>query len=132
MQVAAGRRERLQVFGGDYPTPDGTAVRDYVHVVEIADGHRVALDRLEPGMRVLNLGTGVGTSVRQLVAAFAQASGRPLPHDVVDRRPGDVAELVADTTRVEREWGWRARLDVAAMCRDAWRFQQRHPDGYPD
>jgi len=131
VQVAAGRRERLQIFGGDYPTPDGTAVRDYVHVVEIADGHRIALDRLEPGMRVLNLGTGVGTSVRQLVAAFAQASGRPVPHDVVDRRPGDVAELVADTTLVQRKWGWRARLDVAAMCRDAWRFQQRHPEGYP-
>ncbi|MGE0838780.1 UDP-glucose 4-epimerase GalE [Pseudonocardia sp.] len=131
VQVAAGRREWLQIFGGDYPTPDGTAVRDYVHVVEIADGHRVALDRLEPGMRVLNLGTGVGTSVRQLVAAFAAASGRPVPCDVVDRRPGDVAELVADTAVVERDWGWRARLDVAAMCRDAWRFQQRHPDGYP-
>lgn len=132
MQVAAGRRDRLQVFGADYPTPDGTAVRDYVHVVEIADGHRTALDRLEPGLQVLNLGTGVGTSVLELVAAFAEACGRPIPYDVVDRRPGDVAELVADTSLVNRTWGWRARLDVAAMCRDAWRFQQRHPAGYPD
>jgi UDP-glucose 4-epimerase len=132
MHVAVGRRERVAVFGSDYPTPDGTAVRDYVHVVEIAEGHRMALERLEPGLRVLNLGTGVGTSVLQLVEAFAAASGRKIPYDLVDRRPGDVAELVADAGRVAAEWGWRARRDVAEMCRDAWRFQQLHPDGYPD
>jgi UDP-glucose 4-epimerase len=131
MQVAVGRRERVEVFGSDYPTPDGTAVRDYVHVVEIAEGHRMALERLEPGLRVLNLGTGVGTSVLQLVDAFAQASGRKIPHDLVARRPGDVAELVADAGRVAAGWGWRARRDVDEMCRDAWRFQQLHPDGYP-
>jgi UDP-glucose 4-epimerase len=131
MQVAVGRRDRVQIFGSDYPTPDGTAVRDYVHVVEIAEGHRMALERLEPGMRVLNLGTGVGTSVLGLVDAFAEASGRKIPYDLVDRRPGDVAELVADAGRVAAEWGWRARRDVTEMCRDAWRFQQLHPDGYP-
>ena len=131
MQVAVGRRDRVKIFGSDYPTPDGTAVRDYVHVVEIAEGHRLALQRLEPGLRVRNLGTGVGTSVLQLVDAFAEASGREIPHDLVGRRPGDVAELVADAGRVAAEWGWRARRDVGEMCRDAWRFQQLHPDGYP-
>ena len=131
MQVAAGRRERLRIFGSDYPTPDGTAVRDYVHVVEIAQGHRLALERAEPGMRVLNLGSGTGTSVLELVSAFAAASGRPIPYDLVARRAGDVARLVADPARVEREWGWRARRDVADMCRDAWLFQQKHPVGYP-
>ncbi len=131
-QVAVGRRPRLSVFGGDYPTPDGTGIRDYIHVMDVADGHRVALDHLDdaPGLSVLNLGTGVGTSVLQLLASFEAASGRPIPYDVVPRRPGDVAELVADPARVEQMWGWRARRDVRAMCRDAWRFQQLNPAGY--
>ncbi|WP_298799206.1 UDP-glucose 4-epimerase GalE [Pseudonocardia sp. 73-21] len=134
MQIAIGRRDRLRVFGGDWPTPDGTAVRDYVHVVEIAEGHRLALDQPPsgPGLRVLNLGTGVGTSVLELVTAFGAACGRDIPYDVVGRRAGDVAELVADPGRVAAEWGWKAGRDVAAMCRDAWRFQRLHPDGYPD
>ncbi len=136
MQIAAGRRDRLRVFGSDYPTPDGTAVRDYVHVVEIAQGHRLALERLTPdhhaaGLQVLNLGTGVGTSVLELIAAFGVACGRQIPYELVDRRPGDVAELVADPGRVAAEWGWKAARDVAEMCRDAWRFQLLHPDGYP-
>lgn len=131
MQIAVGRRDRLRVFGSDYPTRDGTAVRDYVHVVEIAEGHRLALERLHDGLRVLNLGTGVGTSVLELVEAFATASGRKIPYDLVGRRPGDVAELVADAGRVAAEWGWRARRGVAEMCADAWRFQERHPEGYP-
>ena len=131
-QIAVGRLPRLSVFGADYPTPDGTGIRDYIHVMDVADGHRVALEHLDDdaGVRVLNLGTGVGTSVIELVEAFEAASGRPIPYDVVPRRPGDVAALVADPARAEREWDWLTQRSVEAMCRDAWRFQQRHPVGY--
>ncbi len=131
-QVAVGRRRELSVYGGDYPTPDGTGVRDYVHVVDIAEGHRLALDHLAEasGYRVINLGTGSGTSVKELLAAFSRACGRDLPHRVVARRPGDVAELVADPTRARELLGWSARRDVADMCRDAWEFQRLAPDGY--
>jgi UDP-glucose 4-epimerase len=129
-QVAVGRLERLPVFGGDYPTADGTCVRDYIHVVDVADGHRLALEHLAPGLRVRNLGTGTGVSVLELIAAFSAACGTDLPHRVVDRRPGDVPALVADPSRVEREWGWRTTRDIAAMCTDAWRFQQLNPAGY--
>ncbi|EKX66015.1 UDP-glucose 4-epimerase [Streptomyces ipomoeae 91-03] len=132
-QVAVGRRERLRVFGGDYPTPDGTAIRDYLHVMDTAEAHRMALDRLagEPGMRLFNLGTGTGSSVLDVVAAFRAASGRAIPYEIVGRRPGDVPELVADAGAVARAWGWRPARDLAAMCRDAWRFQQLNPNGYP-
>ncbi|ANP52906.1 UDP-glucose 4-epimerase [Streptomyces griseochromogenes] len=131
-QVAVGRRERLSVFGDDYPTPDGTGVRDYIHVVDVAEGHRVALEHLDDraGMRVFNLGTGTGTSVLELVGAFAEVSGRPVPHRVVDRRPGDVAALVADASAVAEAWDWTTTRDLTAMCRDAWRFQELNPDGY--
>jgi UDP-glucose 4-epimerase len=131
-QVAVGRLPRLQVFGTDYPTPDGSCIRDYVHVVDVADGHRVALDHLADatGLRVRNLGTGVGTSVLELIAAFEEASGRQLPVELVGRRPGDVARLVADPGLVAREWGWRTTRDVPAMVRDAWRFQQLNPFGH--
>ena len=131
-QVAVGRLERLPVYGTDYPTPDGSCVRDYVHVVDVADGHRVALGHLAdtPGLRVRNLGTGVGTSVLELVNAFEQASGRRVPVAPTDRRSGDVPALVADPSLVAREWGWRTRRDVAAMCADAWRFQQLNPFGH--
>ncbi|MFE0518125.1 UDP-glucose 4-epimerase GalE [Streptomyces sp. NPDC085900] len=131
-QVAVGRRERLNVFGDDYPTPDGTGVRDYIHVMDVAEGHRVALGHLDdrPGMQVFNLGTGTGTSVLELAAAFAEASGRPVPHRVVERRPGDVAALVADASAVASAWGWTTTRDLGDMCRDAWRFQERNPDGY--
>ncbi|MEU9700562.1 UDP-glucose 4-epimerase GalE [Streptomyces sp. NPDC047981] len=131
-QIAVGRRDELSVFGDDYPTPDGTGVRDYIHVVDVAEGHRVALDHLddEPGMRVLNLGTGQGASVLDLVRAFEEASGRPVPYRVTGRRPGDVAELVADPSKVAALWDWRARRDLPAMCRDAWNFQERNPYGY--
>jgi len=122
----------LRVFGDDYRTVDGTGVRDYIHVVDVADGHRVALDHLAgaPGMQVFNLGTGVGTSVLQLVAAFSDAWGQPLPYRVTPRRPGDVAELVADPSQVERAWGWRTSFAVTDMCRDAVRFQRLNPAGY--
>lgn len=134
VEVAAGRRAAVRILGADWPTPDGTAIRDYVHVEEIAQGHRIALgelDRGHPGLDVLNLGTGVGTSVRELVTAFGIACGRELPVEVVGRRPGDVAELVADPSRVAARWGWKAERDVAAICRDAWLFHQGHPRGYP-
>ncbi|MEU8520338.1 UDP-glucose 4-epimerase GalE [Streptomyces sp. NBC_01216] len=131
-QVAVGRRERLTVFGDDYPTPDGTGIRDYVHVVDVAEGHRRALEHLgdENGLRVFNLGTGVGSSVLDLVRAFGSASGRPVPYEVAGRRPGDVAELVADPGAVAAAWGWSPTRGLAAMCEDAWRFQELHPDGY--
>jgi UDP-glucose 4-epimerase len=132
MQVAVGRLDSLNIFGDDYATPDGTAVRDYIHVLDVVDGHRVALERLtdEPGLRVFNLGTGVGTSVLQLVAAFSEVCGKPLSYRIVGRRPGDVAELVANPTRVEQAWGWRSTRNLTDMCRDAWQFQRLNPAGY--
>jgi UDP-glucose 4-epimerase len=131
-QVAIGRRECIDVFGDDYATADGTAVRDYVHVVDTAEAHRIALDRLAdgPGMRVYNVGAGTGRSVLEVIAAFGDACGRPIPYRIVPRRPGDVAELVADTTAVARAWGWQPARDLADICRDAWRFQQLNPGGY--
>ncbi|MFF7952903.1 UDP-glucose 4-epimerase GalE [Streptomyces griseorubiginosus] len=131
-QVAVGRREQLNVFGDDYPTPDGTGIRDYIHVMDVAEGHRVAVQHLDDdtGMRVFNLGTGVGTSVLDLVTAFGEASGRDIPYRIVDRRPGDVAELVADASAVAAAWNWTTTRDLAAMCRDAWRFQELNPHGY--
>lgn len=132
MQVAVGRLPQLSVFGGDYATPDGTAVRDYIHVLDVVAGHRVAMEHLddEAGLRVFNLGTGVGTSVLQLVAELSRACGRELPYTMASRRPGDVATLIADPDRVRRAWGWRATHDLAAMCHDAWRFQRLNPAGY--
>ncbi|MFD5098582.1 UDP-glucose 4-epimerase GalE [Streptomyces albidochromogenes] len=131
-QVAVGRRHRLHVFGGDYATPDGTAIRDYLHVMDTVQAHRVALDHLAdgPGMHTYNLGLGKGRSVLEVVAAFGEACGRPLPYDIVSRRPGDVTELVADATAVAQAWGWQPTRDLAHMCRDAWRFQQLNPSGY--
>jgi UDP-glucose 4-epimerase len=132
MQVVAGRLDRLKVFGADYDTPDGSAVRDYVHVVDLADAHRVALEHLSDhsGLRVFNIGTGVGVSVLQLVTTFQDTCGTTVPFDVVGRRPGDVASLIAAAARIEKEWGWRTTRGVAAMCRDAWRFQLLNPHGY--
>ncbi|MEU7699192.1 UDP-glucose 4-epimerase GalE [Streptomyces sp. NPDC015492] len=131
-QVAVGRREELSVFGDDYATPDGTGVRDYLHVMDVAEGHVAALDHFddEPGLQVFNLGTGRGSSVLELLHAFEEASGRPVPHRIAPRRPGDVAQLVADPAKVAAAWGWRAQRDLAAMCRDAWTFQQQNPHGY--
>jgi len=133
-QVAVGRRSELSIFGDDYPTPDGTGIRDYIHVMDIAEGHRLALEHLgdAPGHRVINLGTGRGTSVKELLAAFAAACDRELPSRVVARRAGDVAELVADPTSAHELLGWSARRDVTDMCRDAWEFQRLNPNGYDD
>lgn len=134
MQVAIGRLERMSIFGRDYATADGTAVRDYIHVMDVAHAHRLALERLsvETGLTVLNLGTGVGTSVLELVRAFSTACGKSIPYDVVERRQGDVAELVADPGSAARKWGWRTTRDLATMCQDAWRFQLLNPTGFDD
>ncbi|MCU1404556.1 MAG: galE1, partial [Glaciihabitans sp.] len=133
-QVAVGRRERLQIFGGDYATPDGTCVRDYIHVVDVADGHRVALQHLQDaaGLQRFNLGTGIGSSVLELAEAFQAAVGRTLPVEMAPRRVGDVDTLVADPSRVAAAWGWRTSRDLGQMCEDAWQFQLANPYGYSD
>ncbi|HWU69825.1 MAG TPA: UDP-glucose 4-epimerase GalE [Pseudoxanthomonas sp.] len=131
-QVAVGRRDKLSVFGGDWPTVDGTGVRDYIHVMDLARAHADALDfLLEDGRNAtINLGTGRGISVLELVQAFARASGRDVPYEIVGRRAGDVAEVYADPSLARQLLGWEARFDVDAMCRDAWRWQSMNPDGY--
>lgn len=133
-KVAAGLGEKLQIFGSDYDTPDGTAIRDYIHVMDVAEAHRMALEHLDdqPGMRALNLGTGDGLSVLELVRTFEQACGVSVPFTITGRRAGDVASLVADSGLVARAWGWRPSRDVPSMFRDAWRFEQMNPDGFPD
>ncbi|MBU6256880.1 MAG: UDP-glucose 4-epimerase GalE [Burkholderiales bacterium] len=131
-QVAVGRRERLAVFGNDYPTPDGTGVRDYIHVVDLAEGHVAALRRLfeAEGSYTVNLGTGRGYSVLELVAAYAAASGREIPYRIEARRPGDVAACYADPTLARELLGWSARHDLARMCADSWRWQALNPRGF--
>ncbi len=133
-QVAVGRLPQLRVFGGDYPTPDGTGVRDYIHVVDLAVGHVAAVRRLteRPGVLTVNLGTGRGYSVIEVVRAFEKASGRPVPFEIVARRPGDVAQCYAEPGLAERELGWRAERGIDEMCADAWRWQSANPQGYPD
>ena len=133
-QVAVGRREELSIFGDDYPTPDGTGVRDYIHVMDLAEGHRHALEHLDDagGHRVINLGTGTGTSVKELLTAFSKACGKDLPSRVVGRRQGDVAELVADPAASRELLGWSASRGIEEMCRDAWEFQRLNPNGYDD
>lgn len=132
-QVAVGRRPWLPVFGADWPTPDGTCVRDYLHVMDLAEAHVAALGALEGGAGrapALNLGTGRGHSVREVVAEFERAAGRPIPTRVEGRRAGDVAVLYADCGRAAQVLGWRAQRDLRAMCADAWRFQRENPSGY--
>ena len=131
-QVAVGRREKLQVFGGDYPTVDGTGVRDYIHVMDLARAHADALDYLarEDRNLTVNLGTGRGVSVLELLRSFEKASGREIPYEIVARRPGDVAEVYADPSLANQSLGWEAKLDVDAMCSDAWRWQSMNPQGY--
>jgi len=131
-QVAVGRRAQLQVFGDDYATPDGTGVRDYIHVSDLAEGHVAALRRLfdAPGSFTVNLGTGRGYSVLEVVRAYAAASGRAVPHQVVARRPGDVASCYADPALAQRLLGWQARHDLDRMCADSWRWQSLNPEGF--
>ncbi len=131
-QVAVGRRPFLQVFGDDYGTPDGTGVRDYIHVTDLAEGHVSALRRLfdAPGSFTVNLGTGQGYSVLDVVRAYAAASRRDVPYQVMARRPGDVAACYADPTLAHELLGWRARLDLQRMCADSWRWQSMNPEGF--
>jgi UDP-glucose 4-epimerase len=133
-QVAVGKLACLSVFGNDYPTPDGTGVRDYIHVVDLAKGHLAALAVLErnPGMLTVNLGTGQGYSVLDMVAAFEKASGRHVAYRISPRRAGDVARCYADPEKARELLNWSAELDLAAMCADAWRWQENNPSGYPE
>ncbi|NYH21754.1 UDP-glucose 4-epimerase [Paraburkholderia bryophila] len=131
-QVAVGKLEKLRVFGGDYDTPDGTGVRDYIHVVDLARGHLAALDALvqRDASFVVNLGTGQGYSVLDVVRSFEKASGKPVPYEIVARRPGDVASCFADPAAAERLLGWRAQYGIERMCADHWRWQSTNPAGY--
>ncbi len=130
-QTAVGKREAVHVFGDDYPTPDGTGVRDYLHVCDLAAGHVAALAWMNGrcGVEVFNLGTGVGSSVLDVVKCFSEACGHEIPYVVEARRAGDVAENYADCAKAEREMGWKARFDLADMCRDSWNWQSKNPDG---
>ena len=131
-QVAVGRQPFLRVFGNDYPTPDGTGVRDYIHVVDLAEGHVAALRRLldQPGSFTVNLGTGHGYSVMDVVKAYAAASGREVPYRIMPRRPGDVAACWADASAAERLLGWRCVHGLERMCADSWRWQSMNPNGF--
>jgi UDP-glucose 4-epimerase len=131
-QVAVGKLPRLRVFGDDYATPDGTGVRDYIHVVDLARGHLKALEKLtsRPGVVTYNLGTGRGCSVLEMVRTFEELSGRAVPYEIVERRPGDVATCYADPSLAQRELGWVAERGVREMVRDAWRWQLENPNGY--
>jgi len=133
-QVAVGKLKELSVFGNDYPTPDGTCIRDYIHVIDLADGHVKALEKLreDPGVVVYNLGTGKGSSVMEMIAAFAEATGIKIPYRITGRRPGDAPVSYADPSKAEKELGWKAKRDIIDMCRDLWTWQSQNPDGYGD
>ena len=131
-QVAVGRREYLSIYGNDYPTPDGTGVRDYIHVVDLARGHVAALKKLATGCEVFNLGTGVGYSVLEMVKTFEKANNLTLPYKIVDRRPGDLPTCYADPAKSAEVLGWRAEKNLEDMCRDSWRWQSQNPMGYAD
>ena len=130
-QVASGKLQKIGVFGNDYPTPDGTGVRDYIHVVDLARGHVAAIQKLsEPGVHIYNLGTGKGYSVLDMVHAFEKACGKKLPYEIKPRRAGDVPACYATSAKAERELGWKAQYDLEDMCRDQWNWQKNNPNGY--
>ena len=132
-QVASGKLQKIGVFGNDYPTPDGTGVRDYIHVVDLAKGHVAAIEHLnEAGVHIYNLGTGNGYSVLDIVKAFSKACGKDLPYVIEPRRPGDIAECYADPKKAKEELGWEAKRGIAEMCEDSWRWQSTHPNGFGD
>jgi UDP-glucose 4-epimerase len=130
--VAVGKLEKLRVFGNDYPTPDGTGVRDYIHVVDLAKGHIAALEKLKTGCGyfVCNLGTGRGYSVLDVLHAYEKACGRELPYEITARRSGDIAECYADPTKARNELGWEAKLGIDEMCASSWKWQSMNPNGY--
>ena len=129
-QTAVGKREKVSVFGNDYDTVDGTGVRDYIHVVDLAHGHLAALEHSSPGVHTYNLATGKGTSVLELIAAFSKACGREIPYEISARRPGDVAACYASADKAQREIGWRAEKTIGQACEDTWRWQSLNPNGY--
>jgi UDP-glucose 4-epimerase len=131
-QVAIGKLEYLRIFGNDYPTRDGTGIRDYIHVIDLADGHLASVQKLNTkcGLVVYNLGTGTGYSVLEMVEAFSRASGRQIPYKIVGRRPGDIAECYADPKKAEAELSWKAKRGLDEMCRDTWNWQTKNPNGY--
>lgn len=133
-QVAVGKLEKVHVFGSDYPTVDGTGVRDYIHVVDLALGHLKAVEKKtgEQGVHIYNLGTGNGYSVLQVISAFEKACGKKLPYQIDPRRPGDIAECWADASKAAKELGWKAEREIAEMCEDSWRWQSTNPNGYND
>ena len=133
-QVAVGRREQLSIFGDDYATPDGTGVRDYIHVMDLADGHVAALKAVgqKAGLHIYNLGTGQGSSVLEMVDAFSQASGKKIAYTICPRRPGDIAECWSDTSKANTELNWKATRSVAEMSEDTWRWQSKNPNGYSE
>ncbi|OQC43708.1 MAG: UDP-glucose 4-epimerase [Candidatus Marinimicrobia bacterium ADurb.Bin030] len=133
-QVAVGRLPYLKVYGNDYPTKDGTGIRDYIHVVDLAQGHLKALDKLltKPGYCIYNLGTGQGYSVLDVITTFEKWSQRKIPYKIVGRRPGDIAECYADPSKANRELAWKAERNLDDMCRDTWNWQKKNPNGYSD
>ena len=133
-QVAVGKLEQVQVFGDDYDTEDGTGVRDYIHVVDLAKGHVAALKKLQKGsgLNIYNLGTGKGYSVLEIIQNMEKAVGRPIPYRIVERRPGDIAACYSDPAKAKAELGWEAELGITEMCEDAWRWQSQHPNGFED
>ncbi|MFT5558616.1 MAG: UDP-glucose 4-epimerase [Psychromonas sp.] len=133
-QVAVGRRESLAIFGDDYPTPDGTGVRDYIHVLDLADGHIAALKAVgnKPGLHIYNLGTGKGSSVLDMVNAFSDACGKPVPYHILPRRAGDIAQCWADPKKAEKELSWKASRTIIEMTEDIWHWQSNNPQGYPE
>jgi len=133
-QVAVGKRDKLRVFGNDYPTPDGTGIRDYIHVADLVYGHIKALEKLNssPGVVTYNLGTGRGYSVLEVVDAFSAASGQEISYEIVEKRPGDIAVCYAETSKAKKELGWTAQRGITEMCVDSWRWQKNNPNGYED
>ena len=133
-EVAVGRLEKVHIFGNDYPTPDGTGVRDYIHVVDLAKGHVAVLKKLEEncGLFICNLGTGKGFSVFDVLHAYEKACGKTLPYVIEPRRPGDIAECYADTTKALKEMGWKAQMGIEEMCASSWKWQSMNPNGYQD
>ena len=134
MQVAVGKLEKVQVFGNDFDTHDGTGVRDYIHIVDLARGHVSALKKLEKGsgLTIYNLGTGIGYSVLDIIKSASAAVGRDLPYVITPRRAGDIAACYADATKAKEELGWEAQYDIKRMCEDSWRWQSKHPNGFAE